>query len=301
MKADTPQRRPGDSDTDFDRVADFVLRNWLLIGIAALVGGIVGWGSSFFMTKIYRAEVLASVVSPESASPIKSLLGQYSGIAGLAGIQVGGEESATAGTIALLRSRIFIEQFIEEQKLLPVLFAKQWDAGQSKWRLKEGARPPTPQDGYGYFMKRVLFVVEDKQNSLVTVRVEWRDPVLAAEWANLLVARINETARDRAIRNSERAVDFLGKELEHTQTLEIRQSIYSLLQSQVNKKMMANTRPDFAFSVIDPAQAPDLNRYSQPVPVLLGVLGFFAGGALGLITALLVPYIRERLASLRRA
>ena len=276
-----------------DALGRFLSRYRLLIGISAIVGALAGLGLSFVLPKIYRAEVLVTPVAAEEGSPLKSLIGQYGGaLASLAGAELPGGSggTSTAATIAILKSRAFIEAFISERNLLPVLFRKQWDAAHGTWRLKQGEEPPSLQDGYGLFLKKVMHVVEDKEKSLITINVEWRDPTIAAEWANALVQRLNESARKRAIASADRSIEYLNRELAQTQTIELRASIYSLLQTQINKRMIANTRPDFAFSVIDPAQAPEARKYVSPVPLLLAALGFFAGAVLAMFAVILNPF-----------
>jgi uncharacterized protein involved in exopolysaccharide biosynthesis len=81
---------------------------------------------------------------------------------------------------------------------------------------------------------------------------------------------------------------------EHTQAVEIRESIFSVLENEINKRMMAATRADFAFRIIDPAQAPQLTRYVRPIPLLMAAIGLFGGGLLGMIAVMLSQRLRAR-------
>lgn len=290
---------------EVDPISGFLLRHWLIISVAAILGTVAGFGLSFVLPKVYRAEILVQPVSADSGSPLRSLLGQYGGalaeVAGGGGAGRGllGAVNPTAAVVALLKSRLFIEAFITDNNLLPVLFHKRWDQEHGRWRLKPGQNPPTIQDAYGMFTKTVMHVEEDKEKGLITINIEWTDASLAADWANALVQRLNEGARRRALANSDRSIDYLNKELERTQTVEIRNSIYSVLEQQINNRMLANTRPDFAFSVIDPAQAPEPNKYVRPIPLLLAAIGFFAGALCALFAVVLVAKF-SRFARLRR-
>ena len=295
----TAGARSSDPDAgpeDFDGVTRFLLAHWLLIGIVAVGGALAGVLVAHLQSKIYRADVLVMPATQGTSSPLRSLIGQYGGLASLAGVDLSKGGSSTAATVAVLKSRSFIEKYIADRNLLPVLFWRSWNASAGSWKVKSGQQPPSLQDGYGVFIKSVMHVEEDKDKDLITISIEWRDPQLAAQWANDLVRRLNEAARARAIADAERSIEYLGKELEHTQAVEIRESIYSLLQMQINNRMLANTRPDFAFSVLDPAQAPERNKYVRPIPLLLAAIGFFAGTAVGMLAALLAP----RLAQSRR-
>jgi uncharacterized protein involved in exopolysaccharide biosynthesis len=182
----------------------------------------------------------------------------------------------------MLQSRRFIEQFIADNNLLPVLFSNRWDTAMSRWKGGDAQSPPSLEDGYEVFSKRVLTVTEDRKTNLITLQIDWLDGGLASIWANMLVARVNATTRDLAIQNANRSIDYLNLELRGTESVELRQSIYSLLQSQMDKRMMASTRPEFAFTVIDPAQPPNRRRYVKPKRVRFALFGLAVGALLGI-------------------
>jgi uncharacterized protein involved in exopolysaccharide biosynthesis len=274
-----------------DRASSFLARNWVVIATAALLGAIAAFSASFFMTKVYRGEVLLAAVHDDS-SPLKSAMSGIGAIASLAGMDVGKMDDQTPEFIATLSSRVLVEQFIADNNLLPLLFAKRWDPERKSWRA--GMKVPTLQDGFLVFSKGMLSVVEDKQTQLITVRVDWKDPVLAAKWANELVDRVNQLARQRAMHDTEVSVNYLNRELATTQAVEIRQSIFSVLETEINKRMMAATRADFAFRVIDPAQAAEPNHFVRPIPLLLAGIGLFCGGLLGALAVMFTQRRRPR-------
>lgn len=272
-----------------DSVTLFLWRHRWLICVMALLGALAGYFGSRWIERVYRAEVLTTPATSDSSS-MRSLMGQVGSLAALAGVNIGGgDASGSAITIATLKSRSFLEHFIAKYDLLPVLYAKQWDANARRWKEQGGARPPGAQDGVGYLLKHVVRVLEDRDKGLVTVRVEWTDPALAAAWANALVADLNEVMRQRAIQNAESSLQYLQRELEQTQAVDVRQSIATSIQLQVNRRAMANTRPEYSLTVLDPAVVPDVMGFVQPIPALLAAIGLFAGALLALFTALLLP------------
>jgi uncharacterized protein involved in exopolysaccharide biosynthesis len=277
---------------ELDRVSSFLVRNWVVILTAALLGAIAGFFGSRLMTKVYRAEVLLGVVHDDSSPLKQEVMGGLGAIASLAGVDLGKMQDATPEYIAELTTRVLVEKFIADNDLLPVLFPKKWDAATKTWRLKPGERAPSLQDGYYMLTKGILTVVQDKLTGLITVRVDWKDRDQAAKWANELVARVNEDARTRAMRNADLSVEFLNKELEHTQAVEVRQSIFQVLEQQVDKRMIAATRPDFAFKIIDPAQTPEANRFVRPIPLLIAGIGLFCGGLLAMVAVMINQRLR---------
>ena len=242
-------------------------RNRWLVGVMALLGAVAGYFGSRLLERVYRADVLTTPVAADAGSGMRSLIGQYSSLASLAGINLGGGDAgSTAITIATLKSRVFLEKFIEAHQLLPILFARNWDAAAGRWRPMDKGAPPTAQDGAGYLLKYALQVLEERDKGLVTVRVEWRDPKQAAEWANALVADLNAEMRRRAVQNAETTLEYLQREYENTAAIDVRQSIAANIQMQVNRRAMANTRPEYSLTVLDPAVAPDARSFARPSP-----------------------------------
>src|SRR5207302_262251 len=82
---------------------------------------------------------------------------------GIAGIDLGEKEKATAETMAILKSRAFLEHFIADRNLLPTLFQHRWDGARSRWKNTDSKPPPTLQDGYELFSKKILLVTQDQQ------------------------------------------------------------------------------------------------------------------------------------------
>lgn len=264
-------------------------RKWLVLGAALLLGA-ASYAASYLVTPVYRAELVASVVSsqPES-SRLSSLVGQFGGLAALAGVQVP-ESKSEEEAVAVLRSRAFTEDFIRRHGLMQKLFAGIWDADAGAWLVDDPEDAPSLEDAWVVFDQGVRRVSKDPETGLLTVLVDWTDPGLAAQWANQLVADVNDALRRRAVDEAERSIAYLNRELERTGIVEVRQAIYSLLEHEIQKIMLANVRDQYAFKVIDPAQAPEEDRYVEPNRMLLAVAGLVLGGFAGTAVALLLEF-----------
>jgi uncharacterized protein involved in exopolysaccharide biosynthesis len=266
---------------DIGQIVTALGKGWKALVLTTLLGASAAAGLSFLMTPLYRSEALLMPAARKEASGRSGALsGQLGGLAALAGIDItagtGGKEEA----IATLSSSGFARDFINAEQLLPVLFERRWDTRAKRW--KPGMPPPTLEDGVKKFTEEVRTISEDRTTGLITLKVEWRTPELAAHWANGMIDRVNERMRARAIRDAERSIDFLNKELEKTTVVELRQAIYRLIEEQVNNAMLANVQYEYAFRVVDPAVAP-MKRASPrraAMTVIGGVFGLFAG-ALG--------------------
>ena len=62
---------------------------------------------------------------------------------------------------------------------------------------------------------------------------------MAAKWANGLVAMANQHLRSKALVESERNIAYLNDQAAKTDVVPVRQAIYSILQSEINKEMLA--------------------------------------------------------------
>lgn len=241
-------------------------------------------------TPRYRATALLAPVEQDEMQG--ALLGQLSGLAGLAGINMGQQSSAEA--LAILKSRKFTREFISERNLLPVLYSEQWDLTRNTWQSQDPATHPDLKDAVEYFEESVRDVAENKLTGLVTITVDWKDPVQSAEWANALAKKLNATLRARALDEAERNIEYLRLQLQDTSNLSLQQGIANLIENQMQKLMMARGNVEFAYRIIDPAEAP--KRRSWPMRTLIVLASAFVGGFVAMVFVL----IRSELRSFRQ-
>jgi len=240
--------------------------------------------AAFLWPKTYRAQ---AILVPESMENESGMSGQLSGLASLAGLRIG-RDGSQVEALALLQSRGFIESFIQDEKLLPVLFAKDWDPGTGRWR-KPPDEVPTLWNGYDRFRKKILRVKQDQLTGVVVVSVDWQDRFLAAQWANALVQRLNRTMRQRAIAEARKSLGFLDNELKATNVLAVHEAISRLIEAQMRAIMLASVREDYSFNVVDEARPANPKDVEWPNrPLLIGG-GLFLAVLVSVACALLVP------------
>lgn len=166
---------------------------WLIIAITALfaVGGV---SYALLAQEWWRAEV---VLAPAYKKALPGALSQLGGLASLAGANIGG--GGDPEPLAMLKSNGFAREFITEQNLMPVLL---------KDVKSEDGKPLDIRDALREFDK-VRSVSDDKKTGLVTLGIRWKDADTAANWANLMVQRLNSRPRAQALAESQGNVDFL--------------------------------------------------------------------------------------------
>lgn len=252
-------------------------QRWLIVAITSVFVA-VGITYSLLATHWYQADV---TLAPADEESLPAALGQFAGLASLAGMTVPASGSTEA--VATLRSRAFAAEFINDRGLMPVLFADEWDPETVAWRRSD--RAPRLGDAVKYFLEAVLRVSEQRQTGLVVLSVRWTDPALAAEWANDLVRRVNERLRKSAVSESERNIAFLKDQVASNVVVPLQQSASRVLESELQKLMLAKGNEEFAFKVIDPATVP-LLRF-KPQRTLITLLSAIVGGILALVVVLI--------------
>jgi uncharacterized protein involved in exopolysaccharide biosynthesis len=268
-----------DSSVPFSQVLAVLRTHWkrwlALVFLTTLIGVIAAW----LLPRRYEAEAVVLPRGNERAALMQSLGSQLGGLAALAGLG-GAEGGQRAEAIEMLQSQILAREFIEDNKLLPVLFASDWDTQRNAWR---NAR--TINEGVALFDHRIRVVIEDRRTGLATVRITWKDPVQAAAWANELVRRANNELRQRAVTRAQGSIEYLKREARTAEAVDIQQALYRLMEDQYKTLLLANVSDDYALSVIDPAVASDSRQYVFPKRALFAFAGLFFGLVLVLIMA----------------
>jgi uncharacterized protein involved in exopolysaccharide biosynthesis len=284
--SNSPSRIEGD-EIDLSDIWRVLVKYKRIILLSAFGAAIVAAGISLLLPNIYRAEVLLVPVQsddPKSGGMAAALSG-LGGLASMAGIALGGGGS-TEENLAILKSREFLWKFVQEKKLMPVLFEDEWDESQKKWKEADPKEQPGQLDVYRLFNDAgMLGVSTDKKTNLVTVSIDWIDPEIAAAWVSQLVAQLNQYLRHEAIARSERNLKYLNEELAHTQLEEMRKTLFDLIGQEQKNAMMANAQREFAFRVIDPAVVPD--KKIKPKRAIIVLLSAVLAGFISMFVALM--------------
>jgi uncharacterized protein involved in exopolysaccharide biosynthesis len=257
--------------TLYDLILLATRKPWL--GVFCVLGGvgIAAW-VAFTSKPIYRAEAVVMLAQPTDQSESR-LPDQIGGLAALAGLTFGGAGDRKAEALATLQSRVLTESFVQDNNLLPVLFASRWDPERNEWRAN--AKAPTLWDANKLISTSVRKVLEDRKTGLITVAVEWTDPKLAAEWTAELVERTNKLLQQSAYGRATRNIAYLRKQLEETNIVEVRQALNNLMESELKTSMLAQRSEDYAFKVLDRAVVPQ--EKVRPRRALLLALGLTGG------------------------
>lgn len=258
---------------------------WLIVGAGGLFT-ILAVVFAMRATPIYESRVVMMPADENTGGGLSPLMGRFGGLASLAGINIGGG-GRSAVAIKVLTSHAFLAAFIQEEGLMPDLFPNRWDASEKNWR---NGMAPTMQQAARKLSGRIRTSI-DKVSGAVTVTVTWVNAKLAAQWGNALVARLNANMRAQDIDEALRASEYLKVRLQDVKDVAIRNTLYELIEAQMQTVMLANVREDYVFRIIDPAFPAD--RRSKPRRALIVMIGGVFGGVFGVILALGRHTVRE--------
>ncbi len=275
-----------DDEIDLFEIIRILLQAWKVIIAITIVCIGLAVAYALIAPEVFEAETLLAPAQEEK-SDASSALTQFGGLAAMAGVNIP-SDSNIERVLATLNTRVFLKKFIEEKNLLPLIFEDRWNESSKSWKLVDGGVEPNIEDGY----KTLSSSIQTKQekSGLITLTILWKNPKVAAEWANDLVKQLNEQLREQAISDSTKRVGYLEQELAKTTLQDMRAVLYNLLESEKQKAMLANVNEDFALEVIDPAVSGSMVK---PNRKLIVALGGMCGGFLGIFVVFFAQFLQK--------
>jgi LPS O-antigen subunit length determinant protein (WzzB/FepE family) len=226
----------------------------------------------------FRAESVIVEVRDDGMGGAASLANQLGGIASIVGVNLGAANSANNGR-PVLESRRLTEEFVRRYVPIESLITT-----------------PGPKRTMWYavraFRADVLDINEDTRSGEITVSITWEDAKTASDYANKYVALANELVRSRTLDEATRNIKYLNEQIDLTNVVELRRVMYNLIETETKRLMLANSRVDYAFTVIDPAVAPEVRE--GPKRARMAIIFTLVGGFLGCLLALGAAAIANR-------
>lgn len=281
-----------DDEIDFREIWNFLWRGkWLIVGITFLFA-VAGAFYSLSLSNMYKSEGIYTIAQKKGGG---SLGGQLSGLASLAGVNLGGDESNDIDqAVTLIASWPFLEKLINEHDLKPLIMGvKSWDreSGELIWdkevydpagkkwlreQRKEKGVEPSSFEVYARF-NEMLYVSFDRKTAMLHVAVEHYSPHVARDWVVLLVEQINEAFRARDVMEAKKNISYLDKKIAETSVAGMHTVIYGMIEAQMKTLMLAEVDKEYLIkSVVEP-KVPEL-RSSPNRRIIIALSA--VGGAL---------------------
>ncbi|NVJ66539.1 MAG: LPS O-antigen length regulator, partial [Gammaproteobacteria bacterium] len=303
-------QQPIDDEIDLRELLGALWKGkWIIIATTFVfaVGSVL---YALSLPNIYKSDALLAPAESSGSGGLSKMAGQLGGLAALAGVNLGaGESSQTDLAVQVMKSRQFVEAFINKHDLLvPLMAAKGWDLANNKLILDEelynpttgkwlrepnGLRgaTPTAQEAFEVFSKEVLNVSQDKESGLYTVSVKNYSPYIAQQWVNWLIEDINKVMRERTIAETSQNLAYLNAQLQKTAVTDMQSTFYKLIEEQTKSLMLAEVQEEFIFKIVDPAVVPE--QKDGPKRAMICVLGTFLGGMLSVAIVLVCFAFRK--------
>ena len=229
----------------------------------------------------YKSSALLKVSYPETSEGASGL-SRYAGIASIAGLSLP-SASEDKGQVAIetIKSRSFVKKLISFDGVLEKLMATEsynsktkeikyiedvFDSKNGKW-LKE---KPTYLEAYRVY-DRKMSISQEKSTGFITISFEHLSPIFAYEFTNLIIKELNKISRERDIRESNNALNYLEEQSVKTNQTNIKLSINQMIENQLRTNMLSNIRDEYLLMPIDPPFIPE--RKSSPNRSTLSIIG----------------------------
>lgn len=298
-----PALQQQDDEIDLRELLSAIWKGKWLIILVTCVFAAAGVAYALSQPNTYKADVVLASSNDGGKGGMAAMASQFGGLASLAGINMGGGSTDNkAMALAVLNSRQFINAFITKYQLLvPLMASEKWnqetgelqinpelyDSEKQVWIREVKANrsaDPTDWEAFKQF-KTLVAVAEAKDSGLVTLSITHLSPVIAQQWAELLVQELNAWMKNKSLNDTKRNIGYLNQQLEKTQVADMRSVFFQLIEEQTKNLMLAEVENEFAFQTIDPAVIPE--EKAGPKRALICVLATLLGGMLGVAVVLI--------------
>ena len=279
---------PSDEDgIDLLELIRTLLQAWkTIVGITILCTSLAV-AYALYAPEVFNAKTLLAPAQ-EDETAASSLLNKFGGLVAIAGVK-DKSSSFMSRVLGTLKSRQFLENFILEHNLLEQIFSDQWNIERKEWIPRKDGSIVTISDGIN-LLSGSTACEEDKSTSLYTVSVTLKDPNLASLICNKIVISLNSKFKEQAIERALLKEEYLKEELSKTGLSDMRNVLYTMLQAEKQKAMLANITQNAAFEVIDPAFTGSLIK---PKRKLIIAIGGVCGGFLGIFTVFFAQFLQK--------
>ena len=270
---------------------------WIVISIA--MASVLAVVYAISLPNHYTSE---GIYAPAEKQGTGSLIGQYGGLAAMAGISLGnGEGDDIDRAIALISSWPFIDGFVTKYRIKPHIMAvEKWDlikgdyiwnsdlydAAKHRWVREPSPQRPSEPTSFETFdaFRSMLSVQRDKKTGLITMSFEHRSPLFAQNVIENLIKEINAHFQERDVSRAQKNIDFLNEKVAETSVAEMKSVFYGMIESQMKNLMLAKVSDEYLLATVVQPMVPEFK--SSPARALICVLGALIGCVIGSLIAL---------------
>jgi len=270
-------------------------------------------GSAYYAINkpnVYTAKGIFIPADSSTGGGLSKIAGQFGGLASMAGISLGGDKGDNnAIALELLKSRSFLQAFIEKRNILPELLAlKGWDqdtetliydetifnVSTHTWvRIAPVRRKQIPTPWEGYYQLRGMFDVEYiSKKGMINITLTSMSPQLSTKWLSWLIEDLNSYWRLQEQKLATDSINYIQDQIAKTNNSEMLSIFYDIIAEQTQKKLLTEVRKEYLFKTLAPIVTPE--EKSAPSRALICVVGTSFGGLISIILSLIYCAVRPK-------
>jgi capsular polysaccharide biosynthesis protein len=303
-------------DIEISEVFKFLWDQRILILTFSILGALISASYALILPNVYQSRGVVTVVD-DSVSGLSGLASQYSGLASIAGVDIGGGagQNATAVAMARIKSFDFFRDYLYDDLIVNLSAVSYWDAdsnqlildptifdaSKGKWGQNENgvSMKPTPQSAFLDYLGAIS-ITHTKSNGFIDIVVEHQSPFVAKRWVTKIIESVGMDLRAKEIDEAQRSLDFLSGKLQETNVVALSETYSQLIEEQLKRITLAKAAENYAFDVVQQPYVRE--RKSAPNRKVIVIIGLITGAFLAIFLALLgiQEVIRDFLRSIWR-
>ena len=291
-------------EIDFRELFHVLWDKIFYIGAITSIFSLISIIYALMLPNIYESKALMMPVEEDQG--MSGMLGQYSGMASLAGISLPSDSGSKAQeAIARIRTlEFFTNDFLPYIKLENLMAVKKWNQASNtliydasdfnsesgQW-LRKVSPPksdiPSSQEAYKEY-KAIMSLNEDKKTRFVTLSIEHKSPFIAQQWVEIIMDQLDQVMRNQDKQTAMKSIEYLNTLALTVNYEEIKKALSSLQEQQMKQLMMVEANDNYIFKVLDSPIVPEVK--SQPKRSLIVILGSMIGMMLSVLGVLVFHY-----------
>ena len=274
-----------------ENIFAFLHLNWKFIAIFTTACLLVAIFLNHTMVPKYRVEV---VLSPVDEAENKAQLGQFSGLASIAGIDLGASNSEATKFerfLYMLKTPLIAEKLSQKPLVMQNIFAGKWNKNSNDWNNPSGIKKmlrysietvigitewqsPNYKD-LSLFLNKKLEISNVGETSLIRISLEHHNPEFGISFIKSLRIITDNILREQDLKRIFEEHKYIEKRLSEEHSATQIKALANLYQMNEHKLMLNHTTLPVAYRVIQ--QEVSSAKQVSPQPVFNIFLALFLG------------------------
>lgn len=287
---------------------EIIWENKFKIISSSLVGAFLSISLSFTQPVVYESQAILKAIDSNEEST--SNIGSLGGFSSFVGVDFASEEAKRLNyAMAVLKSRDFFDLFYPDQNFLVYLFAMNgykdnfnlsidnnvYDLENKKWakKFRNNQNFPGFEESYERFHSKLLSVQLDKKTNYIHLKTLTTNPAISKLILEDIIYNLNNFVREIELLESKSSMDYLEEYLsQKNPTVEVRESVTSLLEKEIKTQMYANIKDDYMLEQIEKPRI--IIEKTNPKRSIWAIFGFAFGLIMSFVMIIYGKIISKR-------